>query len=237
MKNNIVKLLFSIFMIVGIVLLIIGAILFINGARFRQSAVPITGEITEIETYRDSDGDRSHRVYAAYTFEGREYERVRLGMYSSSMYVGEEITLLCDPSNPGKVTAVSETYLAGFILFFIGAVFFLVGVIPLIIMLVKDKKDKHLLESGRVLHATVESIDVNRNYMVKGRNPYIIYCTWKDEYADVLYRFKSGSIWTDPESVFPKGSNIDVYVDENDFSKYYVNAEQMIAQRVVDFTI
>ena len=71
---------------------------------------------------------------------------------------------------------------------------------------------------------------------MNGQNPYVIYCSWKDEYADVLYRFKSDNLWTDPSFLFDSGSEINVYVDGNDFSKYYVDAERGLDQKVVDFT-
>lgn len=126
--------------------------------------------------------------------------------------------------------------LGGYIFLLIGAIFFLIGLIPLLVIARGKKKKNYLLANGRVLHAVVNEITWNTNIYVNGQNPYIIYCSYTDEDKNVIYRFKSGNLWTDPGLVFEPGSNIDVYVDANDYSNYYVNAEQVIAQRVVDYT-
>lgn len=127
-------------------------------------------------------------------------------------------------------------YLVLFLVGGIGILFFCIGVIPLIIFHRKKVRKEHLLANGRILHATVERIDIDTSLTVNGQSPYVIYCTWKDEYADVLYRFKSEYLWTDPGYVFEEGSEITVYVDGNDYSRYYVEAERLLSQKVVDFT-
>lgn len=235
-KNKISTLLFALFAIIGTGLIVGSILFFLSGMRFRQSAVSITGEIEDIVTSRDSDGDIDHEVYVRYTFDGVDYDMVRLSEYSGSMHVGKSINLLCDPEDPWDVRTESSIYFVFITLMLMGIICFIVGVVPVIVSIVKKQRSKRLLANGRVLYATVESIDLNRNYSVNGRNPYVIYCSWKDEYADTLYRFKSDNLWTDPVSVFPEGSEIEVYVDANDFRKYYVNVEHKMSQKIVDLT-
>lgn len=242
-KNNIVTIIFSIFAGTGVVLILVAAFIWGNERRFRQKAVEVTGEIVEIFTGYDDYGHRgdygrriSHDVYVTYTFEGETYERVRLNEYSSSMYEGKSITLFCDPDNPRKVKTGLGLYLAFWVVGGIGILFSCIGIIPLIIFHRKKARKKYLLANGRVLHATVERIDRDTSLAVNGQNPYVIYCTWKDEYTDVLYRFKSENLWTDPGYAFDKGSEITVYVDGKDYSRYYVEAEKVLSQKVVDFT-
>lgn len=235
-KNNVLTIMFLIFAVIGAGLIAGAVILLADGMRFGRSAVSVTGEIADI-LYSDSgDGEISHEVLVNYTFAGKDYERVRINQYSSSMQVGKSISLLCDPENPWDVRTKSSTFLAVTILMIMGAVFFCIGAVPIVISSVKKRKNKRLLSNGRVLYATVERIDFNRSYSVNGRNPYVIYCTWKDEYADVLYRFKSGNLWTDPGLVLEEGSEIEVYVDPKDFRNYYVDAERKLTQKVVDLT-
>lgn len=119
---------------------------------------------------------------------------------------------------------------------FMGIIFSLVGFIPLIISAKKNKRQKNLLTNGRVLYATVDEITWNGSMTVNGQNPYLILCSYKDEYQDVIYRFKSNNLWIDPIHVFPVGSTIEVYVDPNDYSNYYVNAEKTIEAKIVDYT-
>ncbi|MDO4333397.1 MAG: hypothetical protein Q4C58_12045 [Eubacteriales bacterium] len=158
---------------------------------------------------------------------------IGIGLLAGAMIL---LANLCDTGDPWEVRAQSGMYVAFLILMILGIVFFCTGAVPLIILRIKKQKNKRLLEKGRVLYATVESIDRNRSYNVNGRNPYVIYCTWKDEYADLFYRFKSGNLWTNPALIFPEGSEIEVYVDPNDFRKYYVDAERKLSQKIVDLT-
>ena len=235
-KDRFLTIFFIIFTVIGIGLLIGAVWLFVSGSRFRKTAVHITGEIVDIMSRYDNDGDVHHEVFVTYTFEGRTYERVQLTQYDSSMYVGKSISLLCDPENPGRVRTESGFLIVTITLTVMGIAFSCVGIIPMIFAAKKKQKRKHLLANGRVLHATVERVDWNTSIAVNGQNPYVIYCSWKDEYADVLYRFKSDNLWTDPSFLFDSGSEINVYVDGNDFSKYYVDAERGLDQKVVDFT-
>lgn len=234
MKKNMV-LTYLILSLIGIGLISGAVLAFVDDMHFRQSAAKITGNIADITSYYDSDGDVHHEVFVTYMFEGERYERVRLSEYNSTMHVGGNIALLCDPENPEKVKTESGIYIAVIVLAIMGISFFGVGTILLIISIKKRIQRKYLIENGRVLHATVERIDLNRNISINSQNPYIIYCTWKDEYADTLYRFKSDNLWTDPSPVFYKGSEIDVCVDAKDFSKYYVDAQQILSQRAFNF--
>ena len=230
------SLLFSIFALIGVIFILIGGIWLGSNLKFQEEAVSVSAEIVEIDTYRDSDGDRHHNVYVTYDHDGITYENVRLGEYSSSMYEGKEIEILCDPQNPGRIKTGLGIYMGGAIFGFMGLTFVLIGIIPLLVSLNGKKKMRKLMANGQVLHAVVDEISWNTNIRVNGQNPYVIYCSYKDEYKDVIYRFKSTNLWTDPNLVFTPGSYIDVYVDVNDYSNYYVNAEQVIEQKVVDYT-
>lgn len=235
-KNRIVYVVFVIFLIVGIGLLA-GAFLFSRYfASFKARAEKVTGEITRIEEYYDSDHELRHHVYVSYTYDGVDYDDVSINSYNSSMYEGKEIELLCDKKNPEHIMGKSDGNLVVIILAGIGIIFVLVGGIPLLVMNGKKSKNKKILENGQVLHALVDSIEYNTSVAVNGTHPYVIFCSYRDEYKDIIYRFKSENIWTDPFLVFQPGSDIEVYVEPGDYSKYYVNAQKMIEQKVVDFT-
>lgn len=235
-KNKFPILFFSIFGLVGLGLLIGGICWLISSMKFKEIAVEIPGEIVGIETYRDSDGDTHHRVFVDYSYNGIDYDGVQLGFYSSNMYEGKEITLLCDPENPGHIESSSGFAFGAGILLFMGLIFFLVGFIPIIISIKNNAKKKNLLATGQILHATVESIDYNTSYSVNGRHPFILYCTYYDQYKDVTYRFKSENLWTDPEPVLPPGSYVNVLVDASDYSKYHVDVDSAVNGRIVDYT-
>lgn len=67
-----------------------------------------------------------------YEYNGVSYERISLGEYSSNMYIGKNITLLCDPNNPRHVMSTFGIYLAGGALLLIGIVFILMPISSLI---------------------------------------------------------------------------------------------------------
>ena len=225
---------FVIFGLVGIVFLIAGLVYQSSSRRFRSIAVEVTGTIAEIQASRHSDGDVSHTTYVNYSYGGQSFEHVHLGYYSSNMYVGKEIPLLVDPDQPGHVKSAAGDNMALVIMLGMGLVFTLVGVIPTTCMLANSAKDKKLMQSGKRLQATVESVDFNNSVTYNGRHPYIIFCTYQDPYRDVTYRFKSKNIIRNPG--YAPGDSIDVYVDPEDYSKYVVDADTPANPRVIDYT-
>lgn len=234
-KKSAVTLVFSIFLIVGIVFLAVGIGVLYSGIRFRMNAVETQAVITEIETYRSGD-DTHHSVWVEYEYDGKEYKDIRLNVYNSGMHVGKEITILVDPKNPQKVSTEYGLIFAGGVFLLMGVIFTCVGIIPIIVGIKRSSLQKQLIAGGRSIFAKVESITHNTSYRVNGRSPYVVYCTYQDEYKGVVYRFKSDNIWQNPEYFLQPGSDVRVYVNGEDYSKYYVDVESMIENKVIDYT-
>uniref|UniRef100_UPI004057985E hypothetical protein n=1 Tax=Acetatifactor sp. TaxID=1872090 RepID=UPI004057985E len=235
-KNFFTYIFFGIFALTGIGLLIGGFFWMKSGIDFKNGAVEVVAEISDIESYRDSDGDSHHNVFINYEFNGETYTDMPLNEYNSSMYIGKEITILCRADQPGRTMTGAGIYLGGGIMLGIGFTFALVGIIPIISSLIKGFRSKDLLSNGQILYATVDEIVYNTSYSVNGQHPYVIYCSYKDDYKDITYRFKSNNLWSDPSLVFPIGSTITVHVDPKDYSKHYVNAEKPMSDKIVDYT-
>ncbi len=234
------KILFGVFAIVGAVFLIVAIAMVCVQIQFKQNADPVTAVIDRIETHRDSDGDYSHSVYVSYEYQGEYFKGVHLNYYSGDMYEGKQIELLCDRNNPHKVRSKGGELLLVAIFGGMGLVFFLIGGIPLISLIKKDKMRKQLLQTGKPLYAKVESIGYNATLTVNGRHPFVIYCLYEDPYGDVTYRFKSQNLWSDPSPQFPIGSEIKVFVDGNDYSRYCVCVDEASPsssnRKIVDYT-
>ena len=237
-KNTklVLRIVFCVFLIVGVGLLSGSIIVGISGSRFRSAADEITATISYIESYRSGDGDQSHRVYVNYTYNGQAYEDVKIGMYSSTMYEGKEITILCDRENPRHIKVAAQDMFVCLILGIIGVVFVTVSGILIYFLVRNSKRRKKLLSTGKKLYATVEQIVVNTQFTSNGRNPYLIYCTYRDEYKDLIYRFKSDNIWTDPNLIIKPGDSIQVYVNPEDYSHYYVDTRDLFEGKVIDYT-
>ena len=237
MLSNVIKkimyLIFGIFAAIGLVMIVAGICIRVNTGNFAEDAGEITGTISSIEKYRDMDGDIHHYVYVNFTYNGKEYRNVELSEYSSSMYEGKKITLLFNPEADGTaiVRTKSMINLPAMIVSFIGIIFLIIGlagIIPTYIISKKVGSKKNLVNSGRRIEATVESIEMQYNVRINGRHPYIIICTYTDIFTGTQYRFKSSGIMKNPEPAVGIGDTIEVYVDGNDCSKYYVAAEEKI---------
>ena len=235
-KESAVDIVFGIFAFVGIIFVISGILWMISGIRFRENAAEVMAVITEIDTYRDSDGDTNHRVYVNYSYGGNTYNDIPLGEYSSGMYEGKEIELLVDPQKPGRISTAFGNIFGPSMFIGMGAIFAAVGICPIVFKIRKKAQNKKLIAAGRSIFATVDSIDVNTSYAVNGRHPYVIYCSYRDEYKDILDRFKSENLWTDPSRVIQPGSEIRIYVDGTNFSKYYVDTESLLDGKIIDYT-
>lgn len=234
--NRVLNLGFAIFIIVGLSLLAGGLFTLVSGIRYQQKATPVQAIITYIESYRDSDGDVSHDVYVTYSYGGVTYEDVRLNEYSSSMYEGKEITLYLDPSNPKRVKTSFGAYMVGGILMAMGVFFSLFGIIPIAGARRKRLLQAKFRETGRRISGVVDYIDYDTTYTVNGRNPFIVICSYTDDYSGVTYRFKSDRLWTNPYPVLQEQSPIYIYVMPDDYSKYYVDVEGALSGRIVDYT-
>lgn len=232
--DKVFNMVFIIFSVVGMIFVVTGIIWIVSSIRLKQDAVEITAVISEIESYRNTDGERSCRVYVTYTYEGKIFENVRLSEYSSNMYEGKEITLFLNPEKPENVSTGSAV--GGIVFIAMGAIFVLVGIIPIAVMVKKASAKKKIIATGYSIYGTVEGIGYNTSYSVNGRHPYVIYCTYRDDYKNIIYRFKSDNLWNNPESIVQPGSEIRIYVNRDDYSKYHVDTESVLQGRIVDFT-
>lgn len=226
----------GLFAITGVVLLVSAVMVYISDRKFMADAKEIRGVVDTIEGYRDSDNEINHRVYVNYTYNGQQYNNVRVNFYSSSMYEGKEIILYCDPQHPERAVVQGASLFGLIVLLMMGVLFLCMGILPIISFIRGKAKKKKVKEAGRTLYATVDEIHYATNYMFNGRHPYIIFCSYKDDYKDIEYRFKSEYIWVNPEPAITAGSMIKVYVEENNYKNYYVDVESMIQGRIVDYT-
>lgn len=235
-KNTVVRVIVGLFAIFGFVFIIVGILWAVSADSFLKNAAEVSAVISEIESYRGSEGDTSHRVYVDYFYDGQEYKDVRLNEYSSGMYEGKEIQLMLDPDNPRRLMSNVGLYIGPIIFIGLGTVFAVVGVLSLIWTGRKAHNKKQLIASGQYIYATVESIECNKSFSVNGRHPFLIYCTYRDAYQDIIYRFKSDNIWTNPEYVIQPGNEIKVFVDRENYKNYHVDVEGILQGKIVDYT-
>ncbi|MBQ3544837.1 MAG: DUF3592 domain-containing protein [Lachnospiraceae bacterium] len=228
----------SIFLLIGIGQIVMG-FFFLKFGEKTDDYVKIKAVISEIVVDRDSDGDTDYEVFVDYTYDGVTYGKKPFNMYSSSMYEGKEIDILCDPDNPEKITYEGSHMLPSIILFILGGVFSLVAIILLIVMacVSKNSKDgkKKLEKKGVRVSATVEEVRVDEQASANGNIAYRIICVYNDEVDNIMYRYKSDVLFDDPSGFYYKGASIDVLINPEDPGDYHVIVEHMQTTKVVDF--
>lgn len=237
MKNsNAPKGTFIIFGLIGLFFALIGVVWLFFGTRFVSNAEEVYGRIVNVTSYTDSDGETSYKAYVDYRYDKVEYENVALNSYSHSMKVGKKIKLLINPENPGRPQTIMSTVVGAILFVVLGLIFACVGFIPMFLMGRVSSKAKKLMQQGHYVIAKVESIHRNNNIEVGGRTPYVVYCNYQDIYSGTIYRFKSKNIWYNPEAFLQQDEEVRVYVNGQDYSKYYVDVESAMQGRVVDYT-
>ena len=89
-----------IFLIAGVACIIAG-ILFLNDVK--GEFVKTEAVISSIESYYDEMAEEEkHFVYVDYTVDGKEYQNIDIGTWSSSMKEGETIKIMYDVWNPER---------------------------------------------------------------------------------------------------------------------------------------
>ncbi len=94
----------GVFSLVAVVFIVISAANVVKWNSFKDKAVSVTAEITDIDTHRERRGSKTktyHDVYIEYDYNGRHYSE-ELSYYSSGMAVGDKITVLIDPDKPER---------------------------------------------------------------------------------------------------------------------------------------
>ena len=254
-RINPIALIGTIFTIVGTILLIIGITLHIRHANFMRNAVETTATIIDIGRNHHANVDfgmgfddmnmdanmmasqNNHNIVTVSFFvNGIEY-RGRLNHSSSNMFIGQQVPVFYNPSNPNHFRSTSISITA-IILLPIGFVFFVLGLIFVLTQHKRKSRSKALLANGRKIIATVSSV-VPGNIVINNRPSSRLICEYKDKATGNTYMFQSDNILVQLPKINDAETthSISVYVDYNDYSKYYVDVESFLAElKIVDLT-
>lgn len=218
---------------IGIIFLIAGLIVLFSRFRFKEEAVEIPAIISDILYVKSSGGEYNYNVFVSYVYDGEIHNNVPLNFYSNSMYEGQKVILYCDPEHPGNIKLKYMYYFLPVLLIAVGGVLFLIGGTVLLVALISFLRLRRLQIHGKTVYAIVDEIIGDRNYFVNHIHPFLIYCSYKDDETDTIYKYESEYIW-DPFCLPAKGSMVEVWVDKNDYTKYHVNVKAL-KKRVMDF--
>ena len=119
-----------------------------------------------------------------------------------------------------------------FVLMFtgLGSIFFVLGVVFLIIEIKKRNRCNRFLAEGYYIYAEV--MDVNQNFNIQYGNhghPYVVKCGYTDENG-TLHIFKSRNLTKFPGNNLI-GQQIRIYLDRNDYNNYknyYMDIDEIL---------
>lgn len=211
-----------VFLIVGIGFLI-GTIAYYNFDKdFKSRAVEVDAVISNIEVYKDDDGETTHRVYVTFEYGGQKYENVGINFYYAGMKEGKTIELLCDPNNPTRISSETSSAIM-IVVFLIFAVTFSGFGIKGIVNNIKEKNTlKQLSSTGHTIYATVDEIIKSSGTNAKGQHSYVVRCSYMDDYNNTFYEFESDEVFRDPSDRYYPGCTVKVQVQPEDYSLYHV---------------
>lgn len=212
------------FFIVGLALVAACVLAGVSERRMKQRFESVQGVITELDTYKNSDGELSHRVRVGYFFQGQKYEEW-LSEYSSSMYEGQDIQLYVDPEHPKRVKTTMLYFIFKVVFGSMGAVFALIGGSIRWNGRRKKNRQKKLKETGTRVYAQVSGGHLCVNYTVGSRHPYQLECRYTDVFSGETCLYISDYTWENPEAHI--GRQVTVYVDPSDRDTYYVDLDSL----------
>lgn len=229
MKKNdtIIYIILGIFAFLGILSIILGVSTLISSGASKTSREQITAEISTISQQKNSEGELSYFVLVDYKFDGVEYKDVSLGVYTASMHEGKQIDILVNPKEPTDIKIVAQDTIDGVGGIFMGVIFALVGIVPLIFMYKGKQRIKNLIETGYYIYAVVDRLEKNYGYSRNRQHPYMAYCTHENEETGKKYKFQSPPMWKNPDPVIQVGTRLKVYVERNNYANYYVDVDSL----------
>ena len=231
-SNKLENLIWIIFASIGIIFVFVGVIVSLNIFNY-ENKIETVGVITQISSYKDSDGDQNYNVYVSYNVDGKEYES-RLNGYSSSFYEGKEINIYYDKDAPNKI-GVKSLDLLCLIFPGMGLIFAIIGLTGIVVKIKKNKLEKFLKENGEVIYANYVETVLNTAYRVNGRYPYNIICEWDNPRDGKKYTFKSKNIWTNPENIIEERNikTFPVYINIENIKQYIVDLDNLTEKKVI----
>ena len=124
----------------------------------------------------------------------------------------------------------SDTRLLGGIFALIGGIFGLLGGIFLAVEYAKRKRADRLIASGRYIWGQVVDCQINYNVRINGRSPVVFLVKYVDARGTThIFHSHGVNTYRDPGYI---GRQVRVYVSDDSFRHYYVDAEALLPNTV-----
>lgn len=219
------KIIKYVFLIIGLGLLVGTFFLYQNKKEFLDTAVTAKGTVIELIASRSDKSTTYKPVVSFTTKDGKQIKYISsVSSNPPSYHEGETVEIFYDPADPydANINGFASLWLGPLILGIFGIIFFLIGFFIILFGKMKQKKIEDLKFNGKSIITKFDYADLNYNYKVNGRSPFVIYSQWLNPATNELHLFKSDDIWFDPSSFIPS-EGIKVLIDPANPKKYHMD--------------
>ncbi len=236
----------------AVILIAVGLFLTIDYEHFRSNAVVTMGWIKKEYVHESLESSRynSCNVLVAYKAGDKEYHlyisnyekgrKVRRGLYE-----GRGVEVMYDKNHPAESRTTEEPYQKSMLLIGAGAVLLLLS----LHLHKRNQRYDKIIRNGIIIDATVTEVAEAHadglgafHYLIDklfshGMSPAVNYgkngkilCEWHNPITGQIHKFSSLAMDNSIRAYV--GKSIKVYVDPNDYSKYYVDVDSVINQPI-----
>lgn len=177
----------------------------------------ITSTISNIESYRNPDGDLSYTAYVTYEVDGTTYT-TRLSYYSSSMSLGDEVLIQYSSTDPSVIYYGSGATFK-YILFGVLLVIFSVIFIIFVRCIYNNIYLKSLINTGEKIKLTVIDYEENHSVRINHRRPFNLICID----SNTNKKYLSNQYFLNPFNKYPINSSIYLYISQEDPYCFYID--------------
>lgn len=232
---GIIKIVRTVFLLVGIGLLVAAGIFTERTNRFVGQAMTTSGEVVELVRSRSSNSSSGTRNYTykprvRYTApDGKVVEfQSNVGSNPPSFAIGEQVKVLYDREDPtdARIDDFVSLWLLPLILGGIGTVFFITGAIMAVLPWLAGRRQQKLERFGHRIIADIVGVK-RRNIRVNRQHAYRVEARWQDPRSSETYRFFSENIWFDPTRYLTDEA-VPVLIDQANPKIYHMDVTSVL---------
>ena len=230
-----IKIIRTVFLLVGIGLLVAAGIFAERTSRFVGQAITTSGEVVELVRSRSSNSSSGTRNY---TFkprvrftapDGKVVEFLsNVGSNPPGFTIGEQVRVLYDRDDPtdALIDDFVSLWLIPLILSGIGLVFFTVGTVMAVLPWFADRRRQKLERFGNRITADIVGVQ-RRNLRINRQHAYRVEARWQDPRSSQTYRFFSENIWFDPTG-YLTDETVPVLIDQANPKIYHMDVTSVL---------
>ncbi|MDI9246716.1 DUF3592 domain-containing protein [Marinobacter sp. CHS3-4] len=214
-----------VFSVVGGALIIGALAAYQSTSGFLAEALEVPGVVTDLIYDRSGDSSVYYPIVQFKDATGQLIEfRSSSGSNPASHDRGETVSVFYTAGEPesARINGFFSLWGVPLIVGSLGGVFFLVGVLMILVPKLRSRRAAKLKATGRPISARIQSVELNTGMQMNGRSPYRIVSQWQDPATTKVHVFLSDNLWFNPTN-FIKGESVSVYIQPDNPKRYWVD--------------